>query len=165
LRGLDIDPVHPETYAFLAALTLRTGDSVEAGRLRDTSLIRFRKSRLSPADCQSTLGEAFLLAGCLAEAIGYYREAIALERNQAGAHAGLGHAFREAGMPADAMLECETALRLDSTLADAHVQIAMLLQTMGDAAGARLHYTMFLHLHPAGLVADSIRQRLLAPGP
>lgn len=120
-RGLDFDP----DQGYLRSLELRD----ESGKLGDTLRTAGQK-RVFPR------AEASLKAQRWAQAEQDYRAAIALDPNNAGAHAGLGTALVQQGRGEAAIPELGQALARDPNNAAAHRGMGMALAQRKDYPGA-----------------------------
>jgi tetratricopeptide (TPR) repeat protein len=92
-----------------------------------------RLVKLKPQDpgAQVLLGNAYVDAGRVQEAIVCYREAVSLDADCFEAHLGLGRAHSERGAYGEAIHSYERALRLRPGSADAHLSLGIALSSEG----------------------------------
>jgi tetratricopeptide (TPR) repeat protein len=86
------------------------------------------------------------------EAIGAFREAIALRPDYAEAHDNLGSTLLQGGRTEEAATEFQAALRLRPDSAEAHNNLANVLLARGQAAAAIAEYGQAARLDPASAV-------------
>jgi tetratricopeptide (TPR) repeat protein len=101
------------------------------------------------------LGNALGIAEQHEEALGYYRVAVALRPDAAGAHSNLGGALREKGDLDGAIAEFREAIRLDPKLAHAHSNLGIALHDKKDLEGAIAAHKKAIELAPNHAIAHN----------
>ncbi len=100
------------------------------------------------ADALNLRGLVAWQTGQFAEAVGYLRQAIALDNSQAAYFANLGEAYRGLGQLAEAIEAYTEAVRLQPTASLAHLNLGMLLQQFASPVEAIASYERALQHDP-----------------
>jgi tetratricopeptide (TPR) repeat protein/serine/threonine protein kinase len=87
-------------------------------------------------------------SGQAGEAVGFYRVAVALRPDSAGAHCNLGVALLARRKHAEAEAACREAIRLQADFAMAHNNLGVVLEDKGDPEGALAAYRKAIALRP-----------------
>lgn len=132
---LEIEPRHADALHFMGLLSCQIGQR-EAG----VALIRESIAAYPSPIYHNNLGNVLREAGELAQAIGAYREAIALRHDYAEAHNNLGNALREANEPRAALDSCAQAIELLPGYAEAYNNLGNALKDLGELDAAAASY-------------------------
>ncbi len=114
------------------------------------------------ASAHTNLGALLLCDDRREEALPCFTRAMELDPTQAEAPYNVGFLLLEDRRVAEAAAMLERAVRLDPTFADAHFNLAVALDELDLPVRARLHWTRYLALLPAGPFAPLARARLAA---
>jgi len=116
--------------------------------------------RLAPADAHQFLGRMFMRHRQVEEAIESFREAIALEPDNAALYSDLGLALAEHGQTELAIAAYRDALKRNPASAQTHNDLGFTLARLGRLEEARLHFTEAVRIDPN--LADAHRNLGLA---
>lgn len=140
---LQSDPNHAEALHFLGLVAYQTGRCEEAVLLMDRAL------RVAPtSQMYSNRGVALQALERLDEAIGSYRDAIALDPSFSDAHYNLGLLYKTRGLYDEAVASFETVLSLNAGNADALNNTGAVLRDMGRPEDAIACYRRALAINP-----------------
>jgi tetratricopeptide (TPR) repeat protein len=114
------------------------------------------------AQAYADLGGVSLHTGKLQEAIGYYEQALRINRHFAGAHKGLGVALERTGKMPEAARQYEQALQIKPEDAETHEFLGSALNRMGNINDATAQYDAALRIKPDYLEARNNLAWLLA---
>jgi tetratricopeptide (TPR) repeat protein len=124
---------------------------VHVGSIRALPLLQAAQ-RLYPDEFwfNDILAVALLRTGPtrVAEAVGFFRAALALRPQSPGAHVNLGDALRRQKQLAEAEAALRTAIRLQPGYAMAHLNLSLVLSEKGDLDGAVAALREGIHLKP-----------------
>ena len=109
----------------------------------DTAL----KAPRSPV-AHNNLGMALALAGSVDDALGHFRQALALDPGRALSHYNVGFTLAHQGKPREAVGYLRESLRLRPQDADAHFALGVALAATGERAEAVRHFEESLALRP-----------------
>jgi tetratricopeptide (TPR) repeat protein len=105
------------------------------------------KAPRSPV-ARNNLGMALLLQGRIDEALGHFREALALDPGRALSHYNIGFTLSHQGKPREAIGYLRESLRLHPPDADAHFTLGVSLAAVGERAEAARHFQESVALRP-----------------
>jgi len=97
---------------------------------------------------RNNLGMAVALAGQMDEALGHFREALALDPARALSHYNIGFTLSHQGQPREAIGYLRESLRLHPQDADAHFALGVSLAAIGERGEAARHFQESLALRP-----------------
>nr|WP_153101586.1 tetratricopeptide repeat protein [Paraburkholderia hayleyella] len=140
---LEMNPSDPDALHFLGLLTCQKGEAAEG-----IALMRRSIAGHASAIYYNNLGNALREHGELGQAIGSYRQAVALQANYPEAHNNLGNALREARQPREAMESCAQALALRPDYAQAHNNLGNALKDLGELEASAQAYRRALACLP-----------------
>ncbi|MHC4081548.1 MAG: tetratricopeptide repeat protein, partial [Planctomycetota bacterium] len=113
----------------------------------------------------NNLGIAAAVRGRHDDAIGHYRQALALRPDYADAHNNLGDALQASGRLKEAIVHYRRALGIDADFSNAHYNLANALRQAGDPEAAIRHYRQALRINPRYAKAhNNLGTVLLAKG-
>nr|WP_153101587.1 glycosyltransferase family 41 protein [Paraburkholderia hayleyella] len=140
---LEMNPSDPDALHFLGLLTCQKGEAAEG-----IALMRRSIAGHASAIYYNNLGNALREHGELGQAIGSYRQAVALQADYPEAHNNLGNALREARQPREAMESCAQALALRPDYAQAHNNLGNALKDLGELEASAQAYRRALACLP-----------------
>ncbi|MDA0336553.1 MAG: tetratricopeptide repeat protein [bacterium] len=112
-------------------------------------------ARPGNARARSSLGVALADDGRLAEAMVYYRQALAMAPEYPAAHYNMANALLRTGQPQQAVAHYRMALAEEPEEARTHANLGAALQELGDMAGAERHNREAIRLRPRFAVAHN----------
>jgi tetratricopeptide (TPR) repeat protein len=148
-----------DTYALLAALYLRNGDTSKADEYTSKALRIYNESSYAWEEVNEYIGIDFLAVKCWNEAIEYFRKVLHRNPRSASAHQNLANALYGRGNRETALAEYQQALQLDSTLGDVHYSIGKICDEQGKIQAAINHYRLFLKYDSISINALNAKKR------
>jgi tetratricopeptide (TPR) repeat protein len=128
-----------------SALQLHRGGQFERARMIYEEILQHDPRH---ADALNLRGLVAWQTGQFAEAVGFLRQAIALDSSQAAYFANLGESYRGLGQVAEAIEAYTEAVRLQPTASLAHLNLGILLQEFGSPVKAIASYERAVQQDP-----------------
>lgn len=159
-RSLKFEAVDPETYAILAAVAQRDGETEAADGYAAEFLRRAQAGGVAADSGYALLGDNCSLAGANAGASASYAKAIELNPRKAAYQLGLARAELALGDTRGAQAAAERALAIDRMQSGAHDLLGQLYDLRADTALALRHYMTALAGDSTAARAGEIRLRI-----
>jgi tetratricopeptide (TPR) repeat protein len=159
-HSLNLNNLYPTTYALLASLSVRSGDSLAADRYEIKYLQEARAAGIPQGVASATIGGVYLADGFGQRALRHYDVAVIQNPRNAQFHEERGEAYEQSG---DSMLaeQCYMrALECDSLQPGAHLRLGRFAERRNKTAEAVNHYTLYLHSDSTSGDAREVRARM-----
>ena len=158
-RSLTLKNVYPDTYALLASLAVRAGDSTAADRYEVSFLQSARTAGVPQAEASATIGGIYLADGFGQRALRHYDVAVSQSPSNAQYHEERGEAFEQCGDSTLAEQCFVRALNCDSLQPAAHLHLGRIYDRRARAAEALAQYNLYLRYDSTSTDAREVRAR------
>jgi tetratricopeptide (TPR) repeat protein len=159
-RSLKLETVLPETYAYLAALALHDGDTVESERY-SRKFIQIQQDEGNPVDsAYALLGQHVLSVGLASSATLYFSKAVDINPRKAEYHLGLAQSLLESGDVTRARAAITRAAPFDSTSFEIHDLLGRIAEMEHDTSNALRQYAICLAADSERFRSREIRNRM-----
>ena len=159
-RSLSLETVVPETYAILAALALRDGDSAASREYAGQFLRRARSEGGVQDSVCALLAGNFALLGLHGPACEYYAKAIEFNPARPAYSLALARSALDEGDLRRARAAAARALELEPGSLRGHEIMGRVAESQGDTAEALKHFGAYLAVDSTSSLALEIRDRV-----
>jgi len=159
-NSLQLEPVYLHTYALLAALDLRLGDSLASARNAKKYFVIGEEHAHPPDTLLYWLAGCYMLCDLLDSAISCYRQVVSLDPMNARYQLELARAFFSRGWIDSSVTAFVRTVALDSSVSEAHFGLARAYESTNDTLQALHYYARYLTIDSTSADALEARERV-----